>query len=68
MQVNSDLFSGREWPRGVARKNWGEAMELNFSEKSVVQGGSHVCESSLIDGAVTREVEESGMDRNVGEL
>jgi len=30
--------------------------------------GSHVCESPLVSGAVVRRVEESGVDRSVGEL
>jgi len=45
----------------------GEAMELNFSGKSVVWE-SHVCESPLIGGAIARGVEGSGVDKSVGEL
>ena len=40
----------------------GEAMELNFSGKSVVWE-SHVCESPLIGGAVIRGVEESRVEQ-----
>jgi len=37
VQVDSDLFTGREWPWEATWKNWGKAMELNFFGKSVVR-------------------------------
>jgi len=42
-------------------------MKLNFSEKSVFRK-ARMCESPLIGIAVARGMEESGVDRNIGEL